>query len=166
MDNSELEQRAAAAHALIVGSSESTAWRRAATGESGIPPWQHEVVARVLTLTYDQDIQYLSTAMPDDEDWDVVVFTATTIVRVVVVRDAGTVSRIESFVFPRSSLESLELLDVAPIEDDSSQWPTELTLLGHYRAASITLPMDKFASSDNKRDLRRLLASLLEDLVH
>jgi hypothetical protein len=164
MDTDEYLTHVAELHALIVGSNVSSAWAQAADGSSEPPQWQRDVLSKILALTFDQQIQYISTATPDDDDWDIVAFTDATVVRVVVVRDGNTVPHTEAFAFPRSSLESLELLDVDTVPRDAGSWPSELTLIGHYRAATINLPLDRFASGGNKQALALLLTSLLQDL--
>jgi len=166
MASNQHREDAAGLHDLITGSSTSEAWFNAGAAAGGPPQWQRDVISRILALTFDQEIEYLSTAMPDGEDWDIVAFTQSTVVRVLVVKNNEAVSHIESVAFPRSSLDSLELVEVAPIPTDGDAWPTQLGLIGHYRSATLVLPLDKFASSDNQRDLTRLLTSLLQDLGH
>ena len=166
METNEHLQSATDLHSLIVGSTSSRGWSIATDGAADPPTWQRDAMAKILALTFDQHIEYLSTAMPDGQDWEIVAFTEATVVRVAVVRDGDEVSRTESFAFPRSSLESLELLDIAPIPLDDGAWPADLNMVGHYRAATINLPLDKFASPNNKSDLARFLSSLLQDLSH
>lgn len=162
--NEDIRQRAAELHQLIIGSSISSTWSDSARDE--VPQWQQDVLSRILALTYDQDILYLSSALPDDDDWDIVAFTDASVVRVLMSRVNGSPSHIEASAFPRASLQSLELMDVAPVPADERVWPSELNLIGHYLSATITLPLDKFSSPDNKRDLVRLLTSLLQDVAH
>ncbi len=164
MDSDQYRQRAAELHALIVGSSQNDSWAAASTRSARPEPWQADVIAKILTLTAEREIHYLSTAMPDDDDWDIVAFTDTTVVRVAIIREGSEVVHAEAVTFARTSLETLELLDVAPIPDDSEPWPSDVNLLGHYRSATVNLPLDKFASPDNRRDLVRFLNSLLNDL--
>ncbi len=128
--------------------------------------WQHDAVSRLLALTYNQQIDYLSVATPESGDWDIVALTDNTVVSVTLVRTASGVSHLDSTAYPRRSLESLELLEVAAVSDDDQKWPDELTLIGHYKNATLRLPLDKFASHDNRRDLAALLSSLLHDLAH
>jgi len=165
MVSEEIRERAWELHQLIIGSSTSAAWL-ASSGGTRLPEWQHDVLAKILTLTYDQEILYLSTALPDAEDWDIIAFTDSSVVQVVMNRVDGKSPHVEASAFPRSSLESLELLDVAQIPEDESLWPSDLTLIGHYRSATVTLPLDNFASQGNKRELVRLLTSLLQDIGH
>jgi hypothetical protein len=165
MTNEDIRQRAAALHQLIVGASISSAWADSSDSDA-LPSWQRDVLSKILALTFDQDILYLSTAMPEGEDWDIIVFTDETVVRVLLVRNDGEPAHSETSAFPRSSLESLELMDVAPIPDDDEVWPSGLNLIGHYRSATVTLPLDNFASPHNRRDLERLLTSLLRDISH
>jgi len=83
----------------------------------------------------------------------------------VLVWNAGSPAvRFETVTFARSSLESLELLDV-DVVDAGASWPGEVNLIGHYRAGSVPLPLDRFASRSNKLDLVRLLRSLQNDLM-
>jgi len=164
VSNEELRRSAAELHRLIVGSSLTPSWSTS-TAPEALPDWQRDVLSKILTLTLGQEILYLSTAMPDDNDWDIIAFTQTTVVRVLLVRNDGEPSRTETSVFPRSSLESLELLDAAPIPDDESEWPSDINLIGHYRSATVALPLDRFASSTNRRELVRLLKTLLEDVA-
>ena len=166
MSTSEQRDAAAALNALISKASSSEAWFDAADTEGLPQSWQQEAVSRILVLTYGQELHYLSLASPESGDWEIVAFTDATVVRVTVVRTTKGVSHVESLALPRSSLESLELLDVAPLSDDKERWPDELNLIGHYRGATLRLPMDKFASSDNRKDLVALLSSLLSDLSH
>lgn len=49
---------------------------------------------------------------------------------ITLVRTSTGVSHLDSTAFPRRSLESLELLDVAPIPADDQKWPGELNLIG------------------------------------
>ena len=150
---------------MILASTRSEAWQSAEESGEG-SDWRRDAVSRLLALTFNQRIDYLSVATPESGDWEIVAFTDTTVVRVTVVRTTKGVSHVESLALPRSSLESLELLDVAPLSDDKERWPDELNLIGHYRGATLRLPMDKFASGDNKKDLVALLSSLLSDLSH
>jgi hypothetical protein len=161
------DQRAAAEQlgALISRSTQSRAWLES-VDETGMPDWRNDAVARLMALTYNQSIEYLSVATPESGDWDIVAFTDSTVVSITLVRTSTGVSHLESTAFPRRSLESLELLDVSPVSDDDQKWPGELNLIGHYRNATLRLPLDKFASQDNKRDLAALLSSLLHDLAH
>ena len=165
MSTTEQREAASALHELISKASSSEAWADA-TDTAGPQAWQSEAVSRILVLTYGQELHYLSLASPESGDWEIVAFTDATVVRVTVVRTTKGVSHVESLALPRSSLESLELLDVAPLSDDKERWPDELNLIGHYRGATLRLPMDKFASSDNRKDLVALLSSLLSDLSH
>ncbi|CAN5284381.1 hypothetical protein BH11ACT5_BH11ACT5_10120 [soil metagenome] len=130
-----------------------------------MPGWKDDVVSRILALTFDQKIEYLSVATPENGDWDIVAFTENTVVSVTLVRTSSGVSHVDSMAFPRRSLESLELLDVSTIDDDDDKWPDEINLIGHYKNATLRLPLDKFASHDNQRDLAALLSSLLNDLA-
>lgn len=131
-----------------------------------MPGWQVDAISRLLALTYNQHIEYLSVATPESGDWDIVALTDSTVVSVTLVRTSVGVSHLTSMAFPRRSLDSLELLDVSPISDDEQKWPGELNLIGHYKSATLRLPLDKFASQDNKSDLAALLSSLLHDLAH
>lgn len=164
MTNEQLRESAGRLHRLIVGSSTAAAWSDSDEPDT-LPEWQRDVISKILALTLNQEILYLSTAMPDDEDWDIVAFTKTSVVRVLLVRVEGSPSRTETSTFARSSLESLELLEVAPIPGDDAEWPSNINLLGHYRSDTVALPLDKFASGTNKRELVRLLESLLEDVA-
>ena len=161
------DQRAAARQLfeLIARSSTSEAWPTSSS-DAEVVAWQNDAVSRLLTLTYNQQIDYLSVATPESGDWDIVAFTDSTVVSLTLIRTSSGVSHLDSFAFPRRSLESLELLDVAPMSDDDEPWPDELNLIGHYKNATLRLPLDKFASHDNKRDLAALLSSLLHDLGH
>lgn len=161
------EQRESAQHLsdLISKASQSDKWLSPGADEE-VPPWQQDAISRILTLTFSQEIHYLSIATPESGDWDIVAFTDSTVVSLTVVRTPRGVSHIESIAVPRSSLESLELLSVAPITDSEDRWPDELSLVGHYRVATLRLPLDKFSSRDNKRDLVALLSSLVSDLGH
>jgi hypothetical protein len=166
ISNEEHRSRTEELNNLIVASTESSEWA-APVGSAGTPDgWQAEVLSRILTFTIDQEIQYLSSAKLDDESWDFIAFTETRVVRVLVDQADGQPARIETTTFPRDSLESLELLDVGAIPDDEAEWPADLNLIGHYRSASIPLPLDGFASGANKRELVRLLRSLLQDVSH
>jgi hypothetical protein len=137
----------------------------APSGASGVPDgWRGDVLTRLLALTIDQDILYLSSAKLDDDDWDFIAFTETRVVRVLVTTSGNGEARLETTTFPRDSLESLELLDVGSIPADETEWPAELNVIGHYRSSSIPLPLDKFSSPKNKRELARLLQSLLQDV--
>jgi hypothetical protein len=161
------DQRAAAEKlsALISTSTQSEAW--AGSSDSGDAlDWQQDAVSRLLALTYNQQIDYLSVATPDSGDWDIVAFTDNSVVSLTLVRTSQGVSHMDAVAVPRRSLESLELLDVAPISDNNDKWPGELNLIGHYKNATLRLPLDKFASQGNKRDLAALLSSLLHDLAN
>ena len=161
------EQRAAAEQLgnLITRSTQSQAWTES-DDDTGMPEWRQDAVARLMTLTYNQQIDYLSVATPESGDWDIVAFTDSIVVSITLVRTSTGISHLDSTAFPRRSLESLELLDVAAIADDDKKWPGELNLIGHYRNATLRLPLDKFASQDNKRDLAALLSSLIHDLAN
>lgn len=161
-------QRAAAKElsALIAASTQSDQWTGAAGGEGEGAQWQRDAVARLLALTFNEQIDYLSVATPESGDWDIVAFTASTVVSITLVRTSTGVSHMDATALPRRSLESLDLLDVSPISDDDAPWPDEINLIGHYKNATLRLPLDKFSSSDNKRDLAALLSSLLRDLAH
>jgi len=160
------DQRAAAAQLseVISGSTRSEAWL-AAGGDTELPGWRDEAVSRLLALTFNQKIDYISIATPESGDWDIVAFTENTVVSLTLVRTSSGVSHLDSIAFPRRSLESLELLDVSTISDDDERWPDEINLIGHYKNATLRLPLDKFASHDNQRDLAALLSSLLNDLA-
>jgi hypothetical protein len=166
MSNDDLWLRTGELHRLIATSSDSGAWGASSAAAEQLVDWQRDVLAKILTLTIDQEIQYLSSARLDDEDWDFVAFTETRVVRVLVTQSDGGPARIETTTFPRGTLESLELLDVGAVPDNDDEWPAELNVVGHYRSASIPLPLDRFASGENKRDLGRLLRSLLQDVAH
>lgn len=165
MDNEQLRRRASGLQRTITGASDSSAWEDAGAGE-GVPDWQRDVLSKILALTLDQEILYLSTALPDQNDWDIIAFTESTVVRVLMVRGSGAPAHTETSVFPRSSLQSLELVEVAPIPDNNDPWPSNMHLIGHYTSATVTLPLDRFASNDNKRELVQLLTSLLQDVSH
>ena len=164
MSNDEHRLRIKQLHDLVLTSSASPVWD-APTNEQGIPDgWRGAVLTHLLTLTLDQDILYLSSANLDGAEWDFIAFTETRVVRVLVtVSDSGD-ARLETTTFPRESLESLELLDVGGVPEDDGEWPADLNVIGHYRSASIPLPLDKFSSSKNRRELARLLRSLLQDV--
>lgn len=171
MSNADHRLRTEELNGLIVASSARGEWRSPSFEAGGNEAaksdgWQREVLSRILTLTIDQDIQYLSSAKLDDGEWDFIAFTETRVVRVLVAESDGSPARIETTTFPRDSLDSLELLDVGAIPDNEDEWPADLNLIGHYRSASIPLPLDGFASGANKRDLVRLLRSLLQDVSH
>ena len=165
-NNDEHRRRAAAIHTLIERSSDSTGWATGSDGPESRPDWQQAVVARILALTFDQDITYLSAATQDSTDWEIVAFTDATVVLVLISRIGGEEPLIETSSFPRSSLESLEVLDVVLIPADEEEWPSGLNLVGHYTSAIVSLPLDRFASHENQRTLARLLSSLTSDLKH
>jgi hypothetical protein len=165
MVNEDIQRRASELHKLIIGASTSSAWSNSAENDV-LPDWQRDVLSKILALTYEQEILYLSTAMPDASDWDIIAFTDASVVQVVMTRVDGKAEHVEASVFLRSSLESLELLDVASVPWDDAVWPSELNLIGHYRSATVSLPLDKFSSPGNKRELVRLLTSLLQDISH
>lgn len=162
------DQRAAAKQlsALIASSTQSQQWSGPGGHSHEEPQWQRDAVSRLLALTYNQQIDYLSVATPESGDWDIVAFTDSIVVSITLVRTSTGVSRMDAVALPRRSLESLELLDVSLISDDGDSWPDELNLVGHYQNATLRLPLDKFSSHDNKRDLAALLSSLLHDLAH
>jgi hypothetical protein len=161
------DQRAAAQQLfdLITRSTQSEAWLTSSPVGSALE-WQHDAVSRLLALTYNQPIEYLSVATPENGDWDIVAFTDSIVVSLTLIRTSTGVSHLDSLAFPRRSLESLELLDITSISDDDETWPDELNLIGHYKNATLRLPLDKFASQHNKSDLAALLSSLLHDLAH
>ena len=150
---------------MILASTRSEAWLSAEESVEGTD-WRRDAVSRLLALTFNQRIDYLSVATPESGDWDIVAFTESTVVSLTLVRTSQGVSHMDSIAVPRRSIESLELLDVSLISDDDEPWPGELNLVGHYKNATLRLPLDKFASQDNKRDLAALLSSLLHDLAH
>jgi hypothetical protein len=151
-----------ALHSLVAGSSSNTAW---GTDSSRMADWQRGVLTRIHALTLSDKIRYLSSATADGTDWDFVAFTDRRVVRVVVWNANQTAVRFETSTFARASLQSLELLDVDDIPPDTGSWPTEINLIGHYRAGSVPLPLDRFASDSNKHDLISLLRSLQKDLT-
>jgi hypothetical protein len=163
MTNDDHRLRITELHDLVATSSNSGSWAREI---DSIENWQSDVLTRILALTIDQDIQYLSSAKLDDEDWDFVAFTEKRVVRVLVTAAGGTSVRLETTTFARDTLESLELLDVGAIPTNETPWPADLNLIGHYHSASIPLPLDKFASTGNKLELVHLLRSLLQDAAH
>jgi hypothetical protein len=163
MGNDDHRRRIGELHELVAASSAQARW---SAGLGTLHAWQTTVLSRILALTLDQDIEYLSSAQLSDEDWDFVAFTEHRVVRVLASATGGASVRLETTTFPRDSLESLDLLDVGPIPENEDTWPADLNLIGHYRSASIPLPLDKFASSDNKRKLVHLLQSLLQDVSH
>ena len=151
-----------ALHLLIKGSSKSEEWD--AVGESA-PDWQQGVLTRLRALTIHADIRYLSSSKLDTGDWDFVAFTPDRVVRVLVTSPTGDAIRFETVTFSRSSLQSLELLDVESIPDGDQPWPVDVNLIGHYLAGSVPLPLDRFASDSNRHDLSHLLQSLLDDVA-
>lgn len=161
------DQRAAAEQLseLISRSTQSEAWLTS-TPDSDALEWQGDAVSRLLALTYNQPIEYLSVATPESGDWDIVAFTDSVVVSLTLIRTSTGISHVDSMAFPRRSLESLELLDVTTISNDDEKWPGELNLIGHYKNATLRLPLDKFASQNNRSDLAALLSSLLHDLGH
>ena len=164
-DTNGFHDSAAALYDLIDSSSDSTGWSASAQGSDPIPVWQHDVVAKILAITTGQDILYLSLSSPDEGNWEIVVFTEAVVVHVLINRQAPTATYSEIQCFPRSSLMSLEIVEVDPLPVDEAPWPTNLNLLGRYQTATVALPLDRFASPTNKKDLTRLLASLLNDLA-
>ena len=151
-----------ALHLLIGGSSDSDQW--SAVTESA-PDWQRGVLTRLHALTIHDDIRYLSSAKLDTGDWDFVAFTPDRVVRVLVTNPGSGTDRFETVTFSRDSLQSLELLDVGSVPDGDEPWPVDVNLIGHYLVGSVPLPLDRFASDSNKRDLSGLLQSLLEDVA-
>ena len=149
-------------HGVIAGSSDDTSWGTEADRMGG---WQRAVLTRLYALTMSDKILYLSSAKVSDTEWDFVAFTALRVVRVLVWNAGQAAVRFETVTFARTSLESLELLDVGDIPAGESAWPIDLNLIGHYRVGSVPLPLDRFASESNKHDLVRLLKSLQEDLT-
>lgn len=151
---------------MIAGSTSNALWAGADLTSDQLPEWQQDVLAKILALTIDQEIHYLSTAMPAADDWEIIAFTEATVVRVALVRSAGKPEGTETISFARSSLDSLEVVGVSPLPAGEEGWPAGLNLIGHYASGTVNLPLDKFASPDNSRDLARLLASLLQDVGH
>ncbi len=164
-DTSGFRDSASALYALIGSSSDRTIWSVGQQGADTIPVWQHDIVAKILAITSGQDILYLSLSSPDEGNWEIVAFTEAIVVHVQINRQSQTGTYSEIQCFPRSSLLSLEILEVDPLPTDDASWPTNLNLLGRYRTATVPLPLDRFASPTNKKDLSRLLASLLNDLA-
>lgn len=148
---------------VVSDSSLSEQWDAA---PSPLADWQRGVLTRIHALTLHDEILYLSSAKLDTGDWDFVAFTENRVVRVLVSNAGSDAVRFETVTFPRDSLESLELLDVEKVPEDEDSWPVDVNLIGHYRVGSVPLPLDSFASPENKRDLSVLLRSLLQDLAH
>lgn len=148
-------------HAVIAGSSEDTSW---GTDADRMSDWQRSVLARLHALTMTEKILYLSSAKSGETEWDFVAFTARRVVRVLVWNAGTEAVRFETVTFARSSLHSLELLEV-DVVSAGARWPSEVTLVGHYQAGSVPLPLDRFASRSNKLDLVRLVSSLQRDLT-
>ncbi|HEY4266993.1 MAG TPA: hypothetical protein VGM94_02265 [Galbitalea sp.] len=159
MANDAYADRTDELHRLIAASSDNGKWTASA---DDLADWQRDVLARILLLAADQEVQYLSLSKVDDDHWDFVAFTDDRVVRVFVADSDAGPARLEATTFARSSLESLELLDTGPI---SNSHPSALRLIGHYRSASISLPLDKFASTTNRGNLERLLQTLLYDVA-
>jgi hypothetical protein len=166
VSNEEHRLRIQQLHELVLASSVSSEWSSATAPDGAPEGWQRAVLTRLLALTMDQDIAYIASAKLDDQDWDFIAFTESRVVRVLVTLSGKGDARLETTTFPRHSLESLELLDVGPVPENEEDWPVDLTMIGHYRSASIPLPLDKFSSTTNKRELARLLRSLLQDVGH
>ncbi|MEP6481953.1 MAG: hypothetical protein ABJA94_08100 [Rhodoglobus sp.] len=133
---------------------------------SPLTGWQRGVLTRMHALTIHDEIHYLSSAKLDTGDWDFVAFTENRVVRVLVSNAGSDAVRYETVTFPRDSLESLELLDIEKLPEGDESWPVDVNLIGHYGVGSVPLPLDSFASPQNKRDLSVLLRSLLQDLAH
>lgn len=150
-----------ALHGVIARSSDNASWGAEADLMS---EWQRAVVTRLHALTMTDKILYVSSAKVGEAEWDFVAFTPRRVVRVLVWNAGNAAVRFETVTFARSSLESLELLDVDAVAAGAS-WPGEVNLIGHYRAGSVPLPLDRFASHSNKLDLVRLLSSLQKDLI-
>jgi len=148
-------------HGVIARSSDNTSW---GTDADRMSDWQRAVLTRLHALTMTDTILYLSSAKAGETEWDFVAFTPRRVVRVLVWNAGSPAVRFETVTFARSSLESLELLDV-DVVDAGASWPGEVNLIGHYRAGSVPLPLDRFASRSNKLDLVRLLRSLQNDLM-
>jgi len=148
-------------HGLIARSSDNASW---GADPDRMSDWQRAAITRLHTLTMTDKILYLSSAKVGETEWDFVAFTARRVVRVLVWNAGSAAVRFEAVTFGRSSLESLELLDVDGIATGPT-WPSEVNLIGHYRAGSVPLPLDRFASRSNKLDLVRLLSSLQKDLM-
>lgn len=164
-DTNGFRDSATALYDLIGSSSDSAGWSGGSQGSASIPAWQHDIVAKILAITTGQDILYLSLSSPDEGNWEIVAFTEAVVVHVQINRQTPTSTYSEIQCFPRSSLLSLEIVEVDPMPVDDASWPTNLNLLGRYRTATVALPLDRFASPTNKKDLSRLLASLLNDLA-
>jgi hypothetical protein len=148
---------------LVADSSVGERWN---APPSPLADWQRGVLTRMHALTIHDEIHYMSSAKLDNGDWDFVAFTENRVVRVLVSNSGSDAVRFETVTFPRSSLESLELLDLEQEPDSDDSWPVDVNLIGHYRVGSVPLPLDSFASPENKRDLSVLLRSLLQDLAH
>src|SRR3954471_24696181 len=106
-------------HGVIAGSSEDTSW---GTEADRMSSWQRAVLTRLHALTLTDKILYLSSAKVGEADWDFVAFTPRRIVRVLVWGAATDAVRYETVTFARSSLLSLELLDVDDVPAAES-WP-------------------------------------------
>jgi len=149
-------------HGVIAGSSDDPSW---GTEADRMTDWQRAVLTRLHALTLTDKILYLSSAKVGESEWDFVAFTNRRVVRVLVWNAGQGAVRYETVTYARSSLQSLELLDVGDLSSEADTWPTDLNLIGHYQAGSVPLPLDRFASQSNKHDLVRLLSSLLKDLT-
>lgn len=164
MGNDDHRNSIEAIRVLVTDSSVSDEQWGAAPGP--LAEWKRGVLTRMHALTIHDEIQYLSSAKLDTGDWDFVAFTENRVVRVLVSNAGTDAVRFETVTFPRDSLESLELLDVEKVPEGDDSWPVDVNLIGHYRVGSVPLPLDSFASAENKRDLSVLLRSLLQDLAH
>lgn len=138
-------------------------WAEAAAVRSEMPFWQHDLLSKLLSLQ--ADIVYLTADFSSEFAWKVIAFTETNLIQVEIPpqrlddRKRSTIS-----VTSRNSIVKVEIVSIPMVPFESVNWPNQIEILLHTKDSVLKLPLDRYASRENRSELVAFYPSLLADL--
>ncbi|ARC56639.1 hypothetical protein AS850_06075 [Frondihabitans sp. 762G35] len=157
-------EQAVQIHKRITESSTKSAWSTQCIENESIPKWQLATVAALLALSQGEELDYVTSSLLEDRDWQIVAFTPRRVVRLVLTPSHSGELLTHGYVFGRGTLSAIELVSSPAPISTQDPWPGNLSMIARYAGATIPLPLDDFASPRNRSQIPRLLASLLKDV--
>ena len=142
---------------------DSQTWTEAVAARSEIAYWQRDLLSKLLSLQ--AEIVYLTADFSSELAWKVIAFTETNIIQVEIPpQRVDELKRSTTSITSRNSISKIEIVSVAMVPFDSSKWPNQIEILLHTNDSVLKLPLDRYASRENKSELVAFYPSLFADL--